>query len=532
MNKISRSAFLSLFALALTGASDPETRLTVALAPEVASADNAGRLLIFAEPATPENSNADAVDFGRPGSKNVSVAARDVTSFGAGGRVTVDMTQMAFPQSFADLAPGDYRLQVVFDPQGDYNYAGRGPGDLVSKVTTLRFPLASPPSISLDRQLPPESAQFDTAGLPPKAAEQIAASRSHLHDEQIISKALTHFRGTAGSVAAWVLTPPGYDPAAPKTYPTVYLAGGFGTTHKLDGQLLSQTWHLMETGVLPPMIWVSLGHGTPRGTTEFVDSANNGPWGEALVKDVIPALEARYRMDAKPSGRFLTGHSSGGWFALSTIVRYPSLFGGAWATSPDPVDFRDFLGVDLYARGANMYRTADGAPRPLERDEGKVRMTIEQAAKVETVLGHDGGQLRSFEWTFSPRAPGGTPAPMFDRRTGAVDPRVASYWRENYDIGHRIETDWPRLKSDLDGKIHIAVGTADSYYLDGSVHRLEEAMRRVGAKADFTFVPDATHSMAEVYAGGGDRNALWKAMTRAMNAIARPDKISRRHAPG
>src|SRR5690606_13301348 len=128
--------------------------------------------------------------------------------------------------------------------------------------------------------------------------------------------------------------------------------------------------------------------------------------------------------------------------------------------------------------------------------------------------------------------PDGTPAPVFDRGTGVVDPRVASYWRENYDIGHRIETDWLRLQSDLDGKIHVAVGTADSYYLDGSVHRLEEAMRRVGGKADFIFVADATHSMAEVYTSGGDRNALWKAMTRAMNAIARPDKPSRRHAPG
>jgi len=226
-------------------------------------------------------------------------------------------------------------------------------------------------------------------------------------------------------------------------------------------------------------------------------------------------------MDAKPSGRFLTGHSSGGWFALWAMVRYPKLFGGSWPTSPDPVDFRDFLGGDLYAPGANMYRDAEGAPRPLERDHDKVLGTIEQAAKLEAVLGSDGGQFRSFDWTFSPRRADGTPAFMFDRVSGAVDRSVAAYWRDNYDIVHRIEADWTRLKRDLDGKVHVTVGTADSYYLDGSVHRLEAALRRVGGRADFTFVPGATHSMGEVYARGEDRNALWKEMTHAMYAVAR-----------
>ena len=97
---------------------------------------------------------------------------------------------------------------------------------------------------------------------------------------------------------------------------------------------------------------------------EFADSVNNGPWGLALVTEVIPALEARYRMDARPSGRFLTGHSSGGWFALWAIVRYPALFGGSWPTSPDPVDFRNFLGVDLGSRNVDssafLHRSGDG----------------------------------------------------------------------------------------------------------------------------------------------------------------------------
>lgn len=510
-----------LCVLALGGATLPETRFAVTLPPGFGG-DAGGRLLLFAEPATPKNANADSVDKQDAGDDGVSVAAREVAGFGRAHSVVIDTQQTAFPAGFAALPPGDYRVQAVLDRDGDYGYAGRGPGDLVSKVVTIRLPLASAPSIALDHAVPPAAGQFDTTDLPPGAVQQIAASRPHLHDERIASPALTRFRGTPQSVAAWVLTPPGYDPKARTTYPTVYTAGGFGGNHRLDGQMLSKIWHLEETGVIRPMIWVYLDYGAATGTTEFADSLNNGPWGEALTRELIPALEARYRMDAKPSGRFLTGHSSGGWFALWAMVRYPALFGGSWPTSPDPADFRDFLGVDLYAPGANLYRDANGAARPLVRDHGTILATIEGSARLETVLGRHGGQLQAFDWVFSPRRADGTPAPLFDRESGAVDPLVASYWRDHYDIGHRIETDWPRLKHDLDGKIHVTVGAADSFYLDGAVHRLEAAFHTVGGRADFTYVPDASHSMSEVYARGGDRAALWKQMTEAMYAIARP----------
>jgi hypothetical protein len=515
-----------IFAIAFLGATPPDPRIAVTLSSGCAG-DASGRILLFAEPATPQNANTDIVDIGG----GVAVAARDIAGFGPARSVALDMRDTAFPRSFAAMAPGEYRVQAVLDRDGSYAYGGRGPGDLVSKVVTVRFPLASVPAIVLDHAVPSETDQFDVAGLPPRAAEQITASRPHLHDEHIVSNVLTRFRGTNQTVAAWVLTPPGYDPKARTTYPTVYTAGGFGTNHKLDGQQLSQIWHLMETGAIPPMIWVALDFATPTGTTEFADSASNGPWGQALVGEVIPALEARYRMDAKPTGRFLTGHSSGGWFALWAMVRYPAFFGGSWATAPDPVDFRAFLGVDIYAPGANMYRDAGGAPRPLERDHGTVLATIEQTAKLEAVLGHDGGQIRSFDWVFSPRSADGTPAMLFDRESGAVDPAVAVYWRDHYDIAHRIETDWPRLKHDLDGKVHVAVGTADSFYLDGAVHRLEDAFRKVGGHADFTYVPDATHSVSQVYARGGDRAALWKEMANAMYATARPRKAAKTSLP-
>ncbi len=225
-----------------------------------------------------------------------------------------------------------------------------------------------------------------TSSIPPGsrrgAAEQITASRPHLHDERLTSAVLTRFRGTSQQIAAWVLTPPGYDPAARNTYPTVYTAGGYGTTQQARRAIAVEDLAPDGDGRDPAhdLGIARLRHADR--TTEFADSVNNGPWSQALVREVIPALEAKYRMDAKPSGRFLTGHSSGGWFALWTVVRYPQLFGGAWATSPDPADFRDFLGVDLYAPDANMYHDANGALRPEERDHGTVRSTIGQGRQA------------------------------------------------------------------------------------------------------------------------------------------------------
>ena len=297
-----RQLLTAVAAFALPGAAMPETRIAVTL-PSGFPADAKGRLLIFAEPATSTNAADDAVDIGRPDRPDISVAARDVTGFGANRTVMIDTQETAVPNGFASLAPGTYRVQAVLDRNFDYAYAGRGPGDLVSKAVTIDLPFTAATSIALDHVVPADTGQFDTTGLPPRAAEQIAASRPHLHDERIASHLLTDFHGSPQTVAAWVLTPPGYDPHASTTYPTVYTAGGFGTTHKLDGQQLSRIWHLMETGAIPPMIWVALDYATPTGTTEFADGVNNGPWGQALVAEVIPTLEARYRMDARPSGR-------------------------------------------------------------------------------------------------------------------------------------------------------------------------------------------------------------------------------------
>jgi pimeloyl-ACP methyl ester carboxylesterase len=388
-------------------------------------------------------------------------------------------------------------------------------------VVTIRWPEQTPAMLPLDRTIP-DQALWDFSDTPKEVQQSIADARPHLHEELFQSPALSAFWGRPIMIKAWVLTPPGYGADGKATYPTVYETGGFGSTHKRDIAMAGRIWALEADKSIPPMIWVFLDHSSlGTGTTEFADSLNNGPWGHALTTELIPSLEKQYRMDAKPSGRFLTGHSSGGWATLWLQVRYPKLFGGTWSTSPDPSDFHDFTGADLTAPNANFYRDSAGKPRPLIRDHDKLIATIPDFARLEAVLGRNGGQFRSFEWVFSPRGPDGTPMEMYDRTTGAVNPAVVSYWRDHYDIAHMIETRWPELRPDLDGKVHLIVGTADTFYLDGAAHRLDAAMKKAGAHAQFTYIPNKTHF--DLYERDGDKRALTKDIAKAMYATARPE---------
>jgi hypothetical protein len=201
-------------------------------------------------------------------------------------------------------------------------------------------------------------------------------------------------------------------------------------------------------------------------------------------------------------------------------INYPRTFGGTWSTSPDPSDFHDFTGVDLYVPHANVYRQPDGTPYPLVRMDGKVIESFEQFASLEQVLGPYGGQMASFDWVFSPRGAAGRPEPMFDRATGEVDAKVIAYWRTHYDLARIVRTTWPQRGPDLEGKIHVYVGTADTFYLDGAARKLAAVLQQLGADAHFTFRAGRTHF--DLYTRNGDRMALMDTVAAQMYLTAYP----------
>jgi S-formylglutathione hydrolase FrmB len=304
-------------------------------------------------------------------------------------------------------------------------------------------------------------------------------------------------------------------------YPTVYKIHGFGGSHLSAWQNGPSLLKKMADGSLPEMINVYLDGSCPMGHHEFADSVNNGPWGEALIKEFIPYLESKFRMDAVPRGRFLTGHSSGGWSTLWLQVNYPDFFGGTWSTSPDPVDFRSFSGADLTKLPAeNFYVGPGGKPRNICRFKGRDIFSWTQFAHFSQVVGEYGGQIESFEAVFSPRGMDGRPLPLFDRQTGAIDPLVQKAW-QRYDISQILAAQWKTLGPKLRGKLHLVVGTEDNFHLEEPVYLLRDKLKELGSDATFEIIEGRDHM--DLYQGNlGDRIA------RDMYKVARPQaKASR-----
>jgi enterochelin esterase-like enzyme len=496
-----------------------------------------GRLLVFIEPVAEAKKEAGpdgkvtSVELAEFHPTGAAVAARDVYYLAPGASVDIDTDDIAYPAGFSTLSAGEYDVQAVLDVNRDYNYAGRTAGDLLSDVATVRLGVKAlaMPSLSLVDTVPsrdPWKIQLPP-GAPKEMQDRAAAMQTmmdsaHANTDRVEFKspALSAFWGRDISIRAWILMPPGYKEDTKDSFPTVYFTHGFGGTLDRLTSYVGMINNLMQHQQAPPMIWVFLDESSATGTHEFADSVNNGPYGEALTREFIPYIESKYRMDARSSGRFLNGHSSGGWATLWLQTRYPKVFGGTWSTSPDPSDFHDFSGIDLYAANANVYHRADGSLYPIMRDKGRVLATFESFAKTEQVIGPYGGQIASLEWVFSPRGPGGRPEEMFNRATGDVDPAVVQYWHDHYDIAHLVKTNWPTIGPDLDGKIHLIVGTADTFYLDGAAHRLQAVLNDLHAKSDFRFLPDKTHF--DLYSDGKDRYALFKTISWEMYAVARP----------
>lgn len=476
--------------------------------------DLRGRLLIFIK----QGHGDEEVDLDEFHPAATWVAAKEVTNLEPGGAVEVDADETAFPQPFSAMPAGDYEAQAVLDTGRSYNYGGRNPDDWISKVVPLanwKPGSGAEPVLTLS-SLPPHNPRYAEA-----MGKALAEAKPDVaQKETLTSPLLSAFWGRPIAVNAWVVLPPGYAEHPAAHYPTAYWTHGF--TGNIDSALQSglRLHRRMAEGKVPPMFWVMLDESCPQGTHEFTDSVNNGPWGAALTTEFIPYLEKKYRMDARASGRLLNGHSSGGWATLQLEVNYPQVFGGTWSTSPDPSDFHDFTGTDLYAPHANVYREPDGTATPIMREGGKVMATFEQFAKLEAVLGPYGGQVSSFDWVFSPKSAGGAPVPMFDRETGTVDPSVVAYWHDHYDLAHLVETRWAANGSIWRSRFHLYVGTADTFYLDGAAHKFEAVLRKLDAQPHFTYVPDRTHF--DLYKVGDDREGLFDQIGAEMYAVARP----------
>ncbi|MDH3244125.1 MAG: alpha/beta hydrolase-fold protein, partial [Saprospiraceae bacterium] len=213
-----------------------------------------------------------------------------------------------------------------------------------------------------------------------------------------------------------------------------------------------------------------------------VNSANVGPYGDAITYELIPYIEERFRGIGEGWARFVYGGSTGGWEALAVQVLYPKEYGGCFAACPDPIDFRAFCLVNLY-EDANAYHIPGKYKktlRPGHRDYlGHVSSTLKDMNLRELALGtksRSGQQWDIWEAVYSPVAQDGYPMRIWDKYTGEINKEVAEYWRENYDLTHIMKRDWALHGQDWKGKIRIYCGDMDNYYLNNAVYLAEEML--------------------------------------------------------
>ncbi|GAC1307319.1 MAG: hypothetical protein NVSMB21_11130 [Vulcanimicrobiaceae bacterium] len=316
------------------------------------------------------------------------------------------------------------------------------------------------------------------------------AARANV-DARFTSPSLSAFFGRPIEMRAEIALPDSEGATDGRRYPTIYaipaFRGAYRPTFREDA-----AWRaaLRAAGCRCAVVYLDASQ--PYGHDEFVDSSNDGPWERALETEFIPYLESHAPLATSAAGRFLVGHSSGGWSALWLQIARPEFYGGAWAIAPDPLDFHDFTGIDLSAvPPQNFYRDAAGE-RGFVRVAGRDTSTIRAYVAGEAARG-PGGQFDSFEAVFGPRGADGRPARLFDRTTGAIDPAVAAYWSARFDLTRRVRETWPRVGPRLAGKLHVFVGTEDTFHLETSVARFAAALREVGGDARAVFVPGADH---------------------------------------
>jgi hypothetical protein len=410
--------------------------------------------------------------------------AMDLPAAAAGSRATLTATTPGVDASMmrADALPaGTYRAQARFIWNRCSSNWKQCEGNLYSRDITFTIKPGQTTGVALPLSETTKARAWKDV---PGRVELV----------EIRSELLSTFHKREVMLRAGVVLPVNFDPA--RSYAAVYEIPGFGGDHFVARRMGQSKPTGAREALLRQAFWIVLDPESPNGHTLFADSDNNGPAGEALIRELIPAIEKRYPLTPKPEARLLRGHSSGGWASLWLCLTYPTTFGAAWSTSPDPVDFRAFQLVDIYTM-KNMYAPGEGRPDFVSyRRAGQDVMTVRQENAGERMIGPNqtsGMQWASWQAVAGARSPDGHPVALFDSVTGAIDAMQLDRWKR-YDITDRIRKSPENLIPILTERVRLVCGTTDNFFLEGAVKLLKADAERLTTELVASGKLDATTS--------------------------------------
>jgi len=474
----------SLHAQARPAAPASKLRFDVSFIPQAHEGPITGRVFVMVTRSV-DKVPEPRLQIGRTG---VPFFGRDVERLAPEQIVSIDSTDLGSPiESIADIPAGDYFVQAMVVVYTDFHRAdghvvwmhddqwegqrwNRSPGNLYSAVQKVRIDPASNASIRLvaDQTLPPIPVPPDT-----KYVKRI----------KFQSPMLTKFWGRPIYLGAVVLLPRDYDRET-ISYPVNYVQGHFSTAPPYgfdEANDFSKAW--LSDG-FPRMLAVTFQHPTPYFDDSYaVNSVNNGPYGDAIMQELIPEVEKRFRVIREPYARILSGGSTGGWEAAALQIFHPDFFGGAWSYCPDSVTFMDVEGVNIYEDENAFYKVYDWRKVPTANSRmvnGQLVMTSQQRNYFELAngtRGRSGEQIDIWSAVFGPLGKDGYFEPLFDKRTGVINQQVAAYWRQHYDLLYYLQQNWSTVGPKLVDKLYFYTGDVDTYYLNNSTRELERWMK-------------------------------------------------------
>ncbi len=445
------------------------------------------------------------------------ILGKNVDQWAIGATQSIAQEAYGFPKErLSEIPAGDYYVQVLLHKyetfklkngkvvklpmdRGEGQHWNLAPGNIYSKPIKIHFDPKNTEVVQLtiDQIIPPIIEPTDS---------------KYIKHIKIQSKLLTEFWGRPMYLGAHILLPEGFDTHQNIKYPLAIYHGhfpsdisGFSTTppnpnlipdtsarfnitgyNKIQEEEAYQFYKQWTGPNFPRVLAIEIQHATPYYDDSYaVNSANMGPYGDAITYELIPEIEKQFRGIGQGWARFTYGGSTGGWEALAVQVFYPNEYNGAYAACPDPIDFNHYTTINIYKDENAYYAKSDfkDLARPSHRNYlGHVSSTIKETNQRELALGthsRSGDQYDVWEAVFSPMGEDGYPKRIFDKHSGTIDKSVAAYWKENYDLAHIIKRDWPKIGEQLKGKIHLYVGDMDNYYLNNAVYTAEDMLKQL-----------------------------------------------------